>query len=296
MKYKAIKNRLGYYEITPKPESDFLEDYYENKYYQQGIGGSLNYSVEETQNIHNKQNDIYQLLKPLLKNSNISMCDVGCGEGWNLKFFKEKCWQVIGMDISDYGILEKNPNLSKYFIKTGIMDGVCDLEKRGKLFDVILLMNVLEHVLEPIKLIETLKKLLSKDGLLVIQVPNDYSLLQLQALNEGFVTDSFWVSPPDHLNYFNKDSLVKLLDESGFFCKDLFSNFPIEFYLFNDATNYQKTKNAGKSVHQSRIILENIISKVPFDSAMNLYRAFAEAGLGRNITGIFQNHATSRGL
>jgi hypothetical protein len=85
---------------------------------------------------------------------------------------------------------------------------------------------------------------------------------------------------------------VKLLGESGLFCKDLFSNFPIEFYLFNEATNYQKTKTVGKSVHNSRVSLENIISTIPFEFKMNLYRAFAEAGLGRNITGIFQKNAT----
>ena len=113
------------------------------------------------------------------------------------------------------------------------------------------------------------------------------------ALDQKIVSETYWVTPPDHLNYFNKDSLVMLIDESGFACKDLFSNFPIEFYLFNNATNYQKIKNVGKSVHESRVILENVISTVPFDSAMNLYRAFAEVGLGRNITGVFQKNETS---
>jgi 2-polyprenyl-3-methyl-5-hydroxy-6-metoxy-1,4-benzoquinol methylase len=293
MTYKAIKNKLGYYEIIPRPETDFLEDYYENKYCQNGIGDSLNYSAEEANNIRNKQNELYQLLASHIETDNKSMCDVGCGEGWNLKFFKEKGWKVTGIDISNFGILEKNPSLDKDFIKTGIMDGLYDLEMRGKLFDIILLMNVLEHVLEPVKLIEKLKKLLSKDGLLVIQIPNDYSLLQIEALNRGFVSESYWVTPPDHLNYFDTDSLVKLLDVSAFFCKDLFSNFPIEFNLFNDATNYQKSKMVGKSVHQSRIVIENIISTAPFDSVMNLYRALAEVGLGRNVTGIFQKHTTS---
>jgi 2-polyprenyl-3-methyl-5-hydroxy-6-metoxy-1,4-benzoquinol methylase len=286
--YNVIKNKFGYYEITPRPESDFLEDYYQNQYYQNGIGGSLNYSSEEIINIENKQNELYQLLAPHIEHSKKSICDVGCGEGWNLNFYKKKGWQVTGIDISDFGILKKNPSLQKDFTKTKLLEGLCDLEKQGKFFDVILLMNVLEHILDPVKLLDLLSKLLSKNGLLVIQVPNDYSLLQIHALNNNFVEDRYWVTPPDHLNYFNKDSLVMLLDESGFDCRDLFSNFPIEFYLFNDATNYQKNKNVGKSVHKSRVILENTISTVPFDNAMNLYRAFAEAGLGRNITGLFQ--------
>lgn len=287
MSYNIIKNKLGYYEVAPKPSGDFLENYYLNQYYQNGIGGSLNYTAEEIANIEYKQNELYQFLEPLLNVDGKSMCDVGCGEGWNLRFYKEKGWRVTGIDISDFGILSKNPDLLENFIKTNIADGLSNLEAQGNLFDLIILMNVLEHVLEPERLVEIIKKLLPKNGLLVIQVPNDYSLLQMGALNQGFVDNSFWIQPPDHLNYFSKDSLVALLEESGFVCQDLFSNFPIEFFLFNDLTNYQKNKKIGKAVHNTRVSLENLISTAPPDVAMNLYRAFAKAGLGRNITGIF---------
>lgn len=239
-------------------------------------------------NIENRQNELFQLLAPLLGEGKKSMCDVGCGEGWNLKFYKEKGWDVTGIDISDFGIQQKNPQLNADFTKTRILEGLKDLEARKTTFDVILLINVLEHIPAPEKLIHVLKKLLSKNGVLVIQVPNDYSILQIEALNQGLVDDSYWVTPPDHLNYFNQDSLIALLEESEFTCLHSFSNFPIEFYLFNDATNYQKNKSVGKSVHNSRIIIENIISKAPFEGVINLYKALAQVGLGRNITGVFQ--------
>lgn len=290
MSYNIIKNKLGYYEVSPKPDSDFLENYYHNQYYQKGIGGSLNYTEEEIANIEYKQSELYQLLEPLFHVSKKSMCDIGCGEGWNLKFYKERGWQVTGIDISDFGILQKNPDLLDNFTKTNLVDGLSNLEIQGKLFDVIILMNVLEHVLDPVLLIESIKKILAKDGVLVIQVPNDYSLLQVGALNQGFVNESYWIQPPDHLNYFNKNALVELLHESGFACKDSFANFPVEFFLFNDLTNYQANKSIGKTVHNARITIENLISSLPFEEAMNLYRSFAVAGIGRNITGIFKKN------
>ena len=218
------------------------------------------------------------------------MCDIGCGEGWNLNFYKKKGWDVAGIDISDFGISSKNPDLLDFFVKTNLVEGLSSFEAQGRCFDLLFLANVLEHVLEPEKLIGAIKKLLTKNGLLVIQVPNDYSLLQLGALNHGFVDDHYWVQPPDHLNYFNKDALVALLEEFGFLCEDMFSNFPIEFFLFNEYTNYQKNKSVGKAVHNTRVVIENLISSVPFEASLNLYRSFAQAGLGRNITGIFKKN------
>ena len=47
-----------------------------------------------------------------------------------------------------------------------------------KKFDSINLFDVLEHVTNPIQLLKNCHKLLRSNGIIIIEVPNDYKLLQ----------------------------------------------------------------------------------------------------------------------
>ena len=102
------------------------------------------------------------------------------------------------------------------------------MKEKGHKFDVIFLGNVLEHVLDPAALVDQLKNLLEKDGLLVITVPNDFSDLQRFLLDKSEVDEEYWITYPDHLNYFNLNNLSKLLSDRNLPVIDKFSDFPIE--------------------------------------------------------------------
>jgi len=75
--------------------------------------------------------------------------------------------------------------------------------------------NVLEHVLEPVELLKKVKRVMSKNAIARIEVPNDFSAFQ-KLLVEAGCTKETWVNPPEHLSYFNKASLVNLFDDVGF--------------------------------------------------------------------------------
>ena len=73
-------------------------------------------------------------------------------------------------------------------------------------FDVITLFHVLEHFVEPNKELERISKLLSDDGILIIEVPN----LDDWMLSVSHEYRKFWYQRA-HAQFFTWTSLVKLL-------------------------------------------------------------------------------------
>ena len=290
---KLNKSAYGFWEIVDKPSRKDLELYYAEKYYQIGKGGAINYTSDELIQIKNKLDVIWYVIQKNTNQSNLkTFLDVGCGEGNALAYFASKSFIVTGLDYSLAGVQSKNP---KYIDSLIVGDIYTSLEKQiflQKKYDVIMLQNVLEHVLDPIDLMLNLKKLITPNGLICISVPNDFSITQMAAISYGHIQSAFWVSPPDHLNYFNNESLLEVASVTGYDILDMIANFPIDFFLFNSASNYVIDSSKGKAAHNARIQIENLISQAPIADVILLYKSFAKLGLGRNLTIFLRPNAT----
>jgi len=86
---------------------------------------------------------------------------------------------------------------------------------KGKKFDIITILYVFEHLADPTLALEQIKKILKNDGILVIDVPNEFNKFQISRRDIHKLND-WWVALPNHLSYFSIDSLVKLLEHLGF--------------------------------------------------------------------------------
>lgn len=289
------KNKYGYYEIQEKPSLEELSEYYNKKYYQvEDHAYQHNYSEAEIQFFHNKIAQKYLAIKDKLeKKDSYTLLDVGCGEGFCLKHFKELGWNVAGCDFSDFGIKAHNPDCAQYMLVGDIYEHLSILVKAGKSFDLIWLDNVLEHVLTPLELLSMCKELSTPNGILIIEVPNDFSVLQDLLLKNNFINSQFWVVVPDHVSYFNKVGLASICEEAGWTAFRFLSDFPIDFNLVNPEANYILDRAKGKAAHQQRVMLDNLIHQISPEGANKLYEAFADLGLGRQIIGIFTNERSS---
>lgn len=74
----------------------------------------------------------------------------------------------------------------------------------GERFDFIMLLHTLEHVVDPVNLIQTIKSFLKPEGLLYVEVP-------LGAWMEW----KFLKEPITHLNFFSEQSLGKVFEKAG---------------------------------------------------------------------------------
>ncbi len=132
--------------------------------------------------------------------------DVGCGEGFFLEQAKKRGWEVHGTEYApQYVEACKRKDINMH-------TGVLDLEnyQLGS-FDVIVSIEVIEHLLYPVQELEKFFKLLRSDGLAFLTTPNFNSFSRrMQGKNWSVI------SYPDHLNYFTPRTLDQAMRITGF--------------------------------------------------------------------------------
>lgn len=284
MKSNLIKNKYSYYEIENKPSAEELQEYYAKKYYQEGAGSyEINYSNEEKQYFLNKIAQKHQIIKTMLNKEVGKLLDIGSGEGFSLKYFDELGWDCTGLDFSDYGVSQQNPKQQKLLTAGDIFNNIKIIINQNKKFDLIWLDNVLEHVIDPFQLLLDIHKILDTNGVLVIDVPNDFSIIQEYLLENKYIDREFWVLPPDHLSYFNKEGLTNLANDTGWQVRKTISDYPIDMDLLSPSSNYIKNPEVGKQAHNKRIKFENLLHSVSVEKTNIFYESMADMGIGRNI-------------
>lgn len=288
MDQRLRKHSLGFWEIAVKPTSQELYQYYADKYYQEAKGSyELEYTKDELLYFRAKLEQRSMVLQHYL--SSLSgrpnrLLDVGCGEGYALAFFREQGWSVKGIDFSSAGVESKNPSCSDALV-TGDIFALLKAEiAMGETYDVVWLQNVLEHVVDPLDLLRSLRTLVSSGGLAVVTVPNDCSITQHGALAHQHIDNAFWVAPPDHLAYFDHDSLMSTANETGWECVEMLGDFPVDWFLFHPGSNYVRDNSAGKAAHKARVQIENLINERPIEDVLRFWSATAKLGIGRDIT------------
>lgn len=292
MDSRIKKHPLGYWEVVDKPTSQALQEYYAEKYYQQAKGSyELSYSEAELRYFQVKLEQrlaVIEQYQPAIAGGS-RMLDVGCGEGFALAFFRARGWSIRGLDFSSAGVESQNPDCLDALQTGDLFELLQDEINRGERYDLVWLQNVLEHVLDPLQLLQSLRRLISPRGLAVITVPNDCSDIQLAALESGHIDREFWIAPPDHLSYFSYSSLNNVARETGWSCVEVLADFPIDWFLYHSGSNYVQDRNQGKAAHHARVQIENLVHERPIDDVVRLWSAMAKLGLGRDITAFLRS-------
>lgn len=280
-----IKNESGYLSVRDMPSQADLREYYQKKYYQSEAGSYQKfYSDEEKLFFENKLKQRYEIVCRKLSDNANYFLDIGCGEGFALNFFKRRGWNICGLDFSSEGVSRHNPS-TREFLEVGDIYELIDKHKTTKKkYDVIYLTNVLEHVVDPEQLRIEVLSLLNPGGILCVTVPNDFSPLQNYLYQTGKVKSEYWISPPDHLHYFSTDSLKEFFNIEGIEYIDLISDFPIDWFLVNERSNYIRHSKVGRTAHISRVQIENLMAENEISQVNAFYSAMANLAVGRDLT------------
>ena len=97
-------------------------------------------------------------------------------------------------------------------VEVATIDDVDD--RFGGGFDALTMFNVLEHVLDPWAMLNTAHELLRPGGVLVVQVPNDFS--PLQEAVRSHLDVALVGRRGDHVNYFDFESSMKRSGATAF--------------------------------------------------------------------------------
>lgn len=271
---------LGYIHQSPIPSVEQVSSWYQTEFGGAMKGGFIERKKRDTDYwriAFERRHLNYGRL--LGKTEGLRILDVGCGIGDFLGYFKEKGYEVHG--------IEPNQNFHPLLEKKGITylakltDEMTDddWQELGQ-FDIVNMSMLLEHIRLPMDLVQIIsEKALKPGGILSIESPNDFNDLQEVAIQANEL-DRWWIHKL-HINYFNFDSLEHITTKAGLNPVHRDCQFPIEmFLLFGD--DYVKNKEEGPGMHQKRVRLEQkLYDTGNMDVMMGLFEKFAEAGLGR---------------
>jgi 2-polyprenyl-3-methyl-5-hydroxy-6-metoxy-1,4-benzoquinol methylase len=285
-KYELKKHSdFGFSSIDPPPSIGELHDFYENQYYQYNTGQYTKdkYTADEEEYFRIDCKILEKLYSSYSKGRwPGSLLDIGCGEGFQSDYFYKRSWNITCLDYSDFGLKNHHPQLLYYLLKGDCVEQLDKLIVSGKLYSLLLMKNVLEHVVNPINILQKVRKLMDVDSFLFIQVPNDFSSFQSYLLKHDY-SENTWFCPPQHIHYFQFDSIVALLKATGFILVSCQAEFAIEQFLVNKHSNYSKDKNLGKEAHLARCKISNFLIEQDIEKYIRLREAHADLGFGRNI-------------
>jgi 2-polyprenyl-3-methyl-5-hydroxy-6-metoxy-1,4-benzoquinol methylase len=136
------------------------------------------------------------------------LLDVGCAAGFLLDEGRRRGWETRGVEIShfasDYARQELNLD-----VFTGPLEAVKFPDQE---FDVVVLYFVLEHLRDPLALLQEISRILKPDGLLSVAVPNIAGLYF--RLNQGA-----WIAErvrhQSHFYEFSPRTLRRMLARAG---------------------------------------------------------------------------------
>lgn len=191
--------------VSPFPDQSDYEKMYPINY--QG-----NISQENTFN-----RDINGLVTLINKYSNgKNILDYGCGNGSFLHQMSKLGFQCTGVELNILLI----ESLQKTFPRTNFMDTE-QFKEDKKLFDVIFISNVLEHMTEPNNLLLLLKSKLTKEGILIVQGPiedNFHFSLLIRKIYFSIKKKLGYISshPPTHIFQLSIANQLKMLEQNGF--------------------------------------------------------------------------------
>lgn len=151
------------------------------------------------------------LRKYLPKHKNLHVLDLGCGyHATLLSALSSRIQRGTGVDFQIHPDVKKISNLN--FIESSIENVFPQLQTSA---DVIFLMSILEHVSDPLALLEKCYALLNDHGTLFINVPTwrGKFFLEFSAFKLGL---SPACEMEDHKMYYDKRDLWPLLVKSGF--------------------------------------------------------------------------------
>jgi len=144
------------------------------------------------------------LITKYTKGKNLRILEIGCGTG-EVTEYLQKYGEVIGLDFSDDAIeFCKQRNLENIYKRDIVHTSVKEFTEKYGTFDLILTLDVMEHIREDSLVFEKIREMLKRNGIYIATVPA-YKFL--------------WSEHDEslhHVRRYHSLEMIKKLEKAGF--------------------------------------------------------------------------------
>lgn len=164
-----------------------------------------------------------------------SVLDIGCGTAYFPLYLNQKGWHCKGLEISDEA---RKFAYEKHGLTIDKPEKIVDFELGS--FDIVTMWHTLEHFYDPDNYMKNVHRLLRKNGLLVIALPNNSSY------DAGYYS-KYWAAwdVPRHLWHFDPHTIERYAGGHGF---APVKTFRLPFDAFYVSVLSEKHKGSGTAV------------------------------------------------
>lgn len=199
-------NRCGLALLTPRLKEEVVLALYDSEeYFSEYSGEGAGYELQEESLFRT-----FQRLVRILEHKGIlrygsRILEVGCGPGLFLKAVRPWASYSVGIDVSKIA-------REKAFLYCDATYSSIDEMPSTAFFDLVVGLNLIEHIYDPVSFVKKLANKLAKSGALILGTP---------------LFDGFWYKflgknwplfkPPEHVFFFSHATLSRLLEHSDYF-------------------------------------------------------------------------------
>jgi len=195
----------------PSSGSKPLVDYYDQTF------TGLDYFHQEEAAVRALQK-VRDHIANTLDATSLSLLDIGCGTGIFLKLAQQAGFDVTGLELNSTLANKVREKTKAEVIVGDFMSAGLD----GRLFDVITLLDLIEHLPNPLSALKRCHKLLKPGGYIVVYTPNHSSLIVrfadvLYRISAGRVANPITeIFDLTHVTFFDLQTLSLALTKTDF--------------------------------------------------------------------------------
>lgn len=158
----------------------------------------------------------YQAVACLEHARGTSLLDMPCGDGALTAMMAPRFKRVVGVDASSKHLALAKVNVPTAELHEALIEDFTTDER----FDTITMINILEHVVDPVQVLRKAADLLDDKGVLLVHVPNAMAINRRLAVLMGTLTECEELSPFDiqvvgHRRAYTLSSLCEDIKRAG---------------------------------------------------------------------------------
>jgi 2-polyprenyl-3-methyl-5-hydroxy-6-metoxy-1,4-benzoquinol methylase len=170
------------------------------------------YEGKEQQYFRNVRSEILPLLPPVMDR----VLEIGCGGGYTLEYLQRagRCSRTLGVELFPDAAHNARQRVDEVY--EGNIEQL-QLPISPESLDAVLCLDVLEHLIDPWRVVQKIHSLIKPGGILVASIPNvrHYTVVLPLLLKGRWDYTPSGLLDRTHLRFFTKASAIALLESSG---------------------------------------------------------------------------------